>query len=120
MSFGWRRAEVVGAFANGARPPGRRRRRRRRRRQQQQQPLSLWRPRGARAGCFLLAVSFTIALDAIEKLLGVAGDSHAALAKNAFSVRTGPAAPPSLYNTPQPLQHPHLTSASTCTTPPPH
>lgn len=53
MSFGWRRAEVVGAFANG---------------------------------CFLLAVSFTIALDAIEKLLGVAGDSHAALAKNAFSV----------------------------------
>ena len=41
MSFGWRRAEVVGAFANGARPPGRRRRRRRRRRQQQQQPLSL-------------------------------------------------------------------------------
>ncbi|KAJ1482803.1 cation efflux family-domain-containing protein [Baffinella frigidus] len=55
MSFGWRRAEIVGAFANG---------------------------------CFLLAVSFTIALEAIEKLAGLSGDSKN-LEKNAFQKLAG-------------------------------
>eukprot|EP00961_Rhodomonas_salina_P179114 2416851-Rhodomonas_salina.1 len=51
MSFGWRRAEVVGAFANG---------------------------------CFLLAVCFTISLEAIEKLAGIGRDNQVPAPKHSL------------------------------------
>jgi len=53
MSFGWKRAEIVGALANG---------------------------------CFLLAVCFTISLEAIEKLFGLGRENSEDLENNADQI----------------------------------
>jgi Co/Zn/Cd efflux system component len=53
MSFGWKRAEIVGALANG---------------------------------CFLLAVVFTIALEAVERLCGLAPVNPEQLSGGAITI----------------------------------